>query len=154
MILHAASRRLYSSFFLSFALILLVPAAVSVWLTQGSIFDTSTEPWAFFIPIFLALSLGIFLRLFTTSDQGSIHITSRFGFLIVTTFWILAAAIGCLPFLIGIKGISFTNAFFEAMSGFTTTGATIFPDVESLGYGLALWRCMTQWLGGMGIINS
>ena len=152
MILHAANLRLYSSFFLSFALILLVPATVSAWLNQGSIFDTSTEPWAFFIPIFLTLALGIFLLLFSTSDQGSLHITVRFGFLIVTTFWILAAAIGCLPFLIEIKGISFTDAYFESMSGFTTTGATILPDVESLGPGLALWRCMTQWLGVMGII--
>lgn len=152
MILRAATCRFYSSFLLLFSIFLLIPIAVSIGFNPGSVLDTSSELWSFLSTVLILLISGFLLRVFSKSDQDSINITVRSGFLIVTTFWILAAAIGCLPFLLEIDGMSFTDAYFEAMSGFTTTGATILPDVEILGPGLSLWRCMIQWMGGMGII--
>jgi trk system potassium uptake protein TrkH len=76
----------------------------------------------------------------------------REGYIIVTGIWLIFSLFATLPFLFSgsIKG--FTDAFFEAMSGFTTTGATIVNDVERLPHGILFWRALTQWLGGIGII--
>ncbi|HHT63753.1 MAG TPA: TrkH family potassium uptake protein [Clostridia bacterium] len=79
-------------------------------------------------------------------------IRQREGFAIVTLGWIFASAFGSLPYLFSGTFTSFTDAFFETMSGFTTTGASIITDFETLSYGIMFWRCMTHWLGGMGII--
>ena len=79
-------------------------------------------------------------------------LSSRDGFLIVTIGWILFSLFGTLPFIISGAIPSFTDAFFETMSGFTTTGASILQDIEAMPHGLLFWRSLTQWLGGMGII--
>ena len=76
----------------------------------------------------------------------------REGYIIVSTVWIVFSIFGMLPFLISGVIPEVTNAFFETISGFTTTGASILNDVESLPHGLLFWRNLTQWLGGMGII--
>jgi len=76
----------------------------------------------------------------------------REGFALVTFAWLAFAIFGSLPFYISGYIPSFTDAFFETMSGFTTTGATILKDVEALPHGLLFWRSFTHWLGGMGII--
>ncbi len=79
-------------------------------------------------------------------------ITTREGFAIVTFAWVMMAVSGALPFLLtGILDSPF-SAVFEAMSGFTTTGATVFTDIEALPHGILFWRSLTHWLGGMGII--
>jgi trk system potassium uptake protein len=74
------------------------------------------------------------------------------GYIIVTGTWIIFSLFGTLPFLFSGSIKSFGDAFFESMSGFTTTGATIFNNVESLPHGILFWRSLTQWLGGLGII--
>ncbi len=74
------------------------------------------------------------------------------GFMIVALGWIVFSAFGSLPYIIGNYIPSFTDAFFETMSGFTTTGATILTDIEVLPEGILLWRSFTHWVGGMGII--
>lgn len=79
-------------------------------------------------------------------------ISKRDGYLIVTLGWIASSIFGTLPFIIHGSIPGFTDAFFETMSGFTTTGASILKDVEALPPGLLYWRSMTHWLGGMGII--
>lgn len=79
-------------------------------------------------------------------------IGKREGYLIVTLSWIVISAFGTLPYLISSTIPSFTNAYFETISGFTTTGASILNDIESLPKNLLYWRAMTQWMGGMGII--
>ncbi len=79
-------------------------------------------------------------------------VSAREGFAIVTLGWISFALFGCLPFILSGYIPSLTNAFFETMSGFTTTGATILVDIEGLPHGILFWRSLTQWLGGMGII--
>lgn len=74
------------------------------------------------------------------------------GYVIVATTWIIISLFGTLPFLISGTISNFTDAFFETMSGFTTTGATILTDIESVPKGILFWRSMTHWIGGMGII--
>ncbi|HAF27740.1 MAG TPA: potassium transporter [Bacteroidales bacterium] len=74
------------------------------------------------------------------------------GYIIVSLVWIVFSLFGALPFFISGAIPSYTDAFFETISGFTTTGATILNDIEAVPYGLLFWRSLTQWLGGMGII--
>jgi trk system potassium uptake protein TrkH len=83
---------------------------------------------------------------------GSRELQAREGFAVVTFGWILLACFGALPFVFCHLRVPFTDAFFETMSGFTTTGATILSDVEALPRGVLFWRSLTHWLGGMGII--
>ena len=76
----------------------------------------------------------------------------RDAYLVVTLSWIIFSFFGTLPFIISGYIPSFTDAYFETMSGFTTTGATIIDDVDKLPHGLLFWRSMTQWIGGLGIV--
>lgn len=80
------------------------------------------------------------------------NIGKREGFLIVTLTWLVSSVFGALPYLFSGAVPSFTNAFFETMSGFTTTGASIFNNIEALPKNILFWRSMTHWMGGMGII--
>jgi trk system potassium uptake protein TrkH len=86
--------------------------------------------------------------------EGKEHVGIREGFLVVSLTWLFAAGFGALPYLLsGEDQISDPiNAYFESMSGFTTTGATVLIDVEAMPNSLLMWRQLTQWLGGMGII--
>lgn len=79
-------------------------------------------------------------------------ITNREGFLAVTTSWIMMSAFGTLPYLISGSIPSFIDAFFEASSGFSTTGSSILSDIEVLPYSILFWRSLTHWIGGLGII--
>lgn len=73
-------------------------------------------------------------------------------FLLTTGVWVALPVFGALPFMLGATGANFTDAFFEAMSGLTTTGATVFTGLDDMPKGLLLWRSILQWLGGIGII--
>lgn len=96
------------------------------------------------------LVLGAFLMFLTKNPERNIH--AREGFLIVTLGWVFMAFIGTIPYIISGVSPSFSGAFFESMSGYTTTGATVFGDVESLPKGILFWRSFTNWIGGMGMI--
>lgn len=89
------------------------------------------------------------LIIFRKANKG---IGKREGFIIVTLAWLMFSFFGSLPFILSHSIPDLTNAFFETMSGFTTTGSSILNDIESLPHGILFWRSMTQWLGGMGII--
>jgi len=108
------------------------------------------------IPALLISGLGIILfgtiLWFTTKVTQITEISKRDAYLIVTLGWLAISTFATLPFLIHGSIPNFTDAFFEMMSGFTTTGSSILNDVESLPHGLLFWRSMTHWLGGMGII--
>ena len=93
--------------------------------------------------------VGVGLYRTTRLDR---ELRAREGFAVVTFGWIFFSFFGALPFLLSGAIPSLTDAFFETMSGFTTTGATILTDVEVLPRGLLFWRSMTHWIGGMGII--
>ncbi|MBW2688627.1 MAG: TrkH family potassium uptake protein [Deltaproteobacteria bacterium] len=84
--------------------------------------------------------------------RSETDLSVREGFAVVTFGWTLFAIFGALPFVISGAIPSYLNAFFETMSGFTTTGSTILTDIEAMPPSLLLWRSLTQWLGGMGII--
>jgi len=86
------------------------------------------------------------------SRNADVHFAKREGYLIVTLGWIMFSFFGSLPFILTHYIPSITNAFFETISGFTTTGASVLDNVEALPHALLFWRSMTQWLGGMGII--
>ena len=74
------------------------------------------------------------------------------AFLLTALSWLSIAIFGALPFVFSSVEFSFTNAFFESMSGITTTGSTIIPNLENMPKGILLWRALLQWLGGIGII--
>ncbi|MBL7104716.1 MAG: TrkH family potassium uptake protein [Bacteroidales bacterium] len=80
------------------------------------------------------------------------NIGRREGYIIVSIAWLVISLFGTLPYLISGAIPNFTDAFFETISGFTTTGASILTDIESVPKGILFWRSMTQWIGGMGII--
>ncbi|MDZ7722631.1 MAG: potassium transporter TrkG [candidate division KSB1 bacterium] len=106
---------------------------------------------AFLIPLAgTAVLSGLFLMLSSAFKIEELSVKD--GFLFVSLSWITASLVGCLPFVISGAIPSFTDAFFEAMSGFSTTGASILTDIESLPYSLLFWRSLTHWLGGMGIV--
>ncbi|MBA3401150.1 MAG: TrkH family potassium uptake protein [Actinobacteria bacterium] len=101
-----------------------------------------------------AITSGFGLTLERATAGAASRVGVREGFLVVTVIWLLAAAFASLPYLFaGGNQLSHpVDAYFEGMSGFTTTGATILTDFDELSRSLAMWRQFTQWLGGMGII--
>lgn len=76
----------------------------------------------------------------------------REGFLLTALVWVVFSLFGMLPFLLSSTPLSVSDAFFEAMSGFTTTGASIMTSIDHFSHGLLIWRCLMQWIGGLGII--
>lgn len=84
--------------------------------------------------------------------QKPLELSNKDGFLIVTSGWIAISLFGSLPYLLTGSINSFHDAFFETISGFTTTGASIITDVEKLSHSILFWRSLTHWIGGMGII--
>ena len=98
----------------------------------------------------LVLLTGLGLMFFTRNHGKEVH--PREGYVIVSFGWILLSLSGSLPFVFSGAIPSFTNAVFETVSGYTTTGATILVDIEVLPRGILLWRSLTHWIGGMGII--
>lgn len=105
---------------------------------------------AFSLPILIALVLGgagIALGWNAPGNMGR-----KDGYIIVSFVWVLFTLVGMIPFLIEDVVPDVSSAFFETMSGFTSTGATILDDIDSLPHGLLFWRSLTQWVGGIGII--
>ena len=104
---------------------------------------------AFLVPIAALLAIGIPLTLKKPTKRTFF---AKEGFFVVALSWFLMSLFGCLPFVISGEIPSFVDAFFETASGFSTTGASILSDVESLSHGLLFWRSFTHWLGGMGVL--
>ena len=107
------------------------------------------------IPLFTSAGItmvtGGLLKLLTRRSKEA-EIKKRDGYLIVTTGWLSMAIFGTLPYLISGSIPEVSGAFFETMSGLSTTGATVLDNIEELPHGILFWRSMTQWIGGMGII--
>lgn len=100
----------------------------------------------------MGFSTGVGLLLILVGKNAENQMTRRDGYFIVSVTWILFTVFGMLPFYFSEDITTITDAFFETMSGFTTTGATILDDIESLSKGLLFWRSLTQWVGGLGIV--
>ncbi|MBE6576507.1 MAG: TrkH family potassium uptake protein [Clostridia bacterium] len=128
---------------LATALLLLLPALVSL---------IYREPcgWSFLVAA--GLSLAVAAALTFLSRPKSQVIYAREGFAIVALGWLLTSLLGCLPFILSGEVPSFFDAFFETVSGLTTTGASILTNVEALSHGLLFWRSFTHWIGGMGVL--
>ena len=124
------------------ALLMILPAFCA------AIYGEDVTPFA--VTIFLALASGLFMKSYFQAKAGAIMI--REGYAIVSLTWILASVLGALPFIISGSIPSPIDAIFETVSGFTTTGASILDNVELLPKGIAFWRSLTHWIGGMGIL--
>ena len=114
-------------------------------------YDDQNHINTFLLCSLITISFGFLLR-FLTKEEKNAEIKKRDGYLIVVSGWLCMTFFGTLPYLLTESIPSFTNAFFETMSGFTTTGSTILDEIESLPKSILFWRSMTQWIGGMGII--
>ena len=100
----------------------------------------------------MLINLGIGGAMMLFGRKAEKRMTKREGYCVVSICWILFTLLGMLPFYFSGDIKTITDAFFETMSGFTTTGATILDDIESLSHGLLFWRSLTQWIGGLGIV--
>lgn len=123
---------------------MMLPLAVSFFNADGS---TQALAWS----LMATTGFGLFLYLFT-KKRKEITLNHRDGVAIVTFGWVAAGLVGSVPFILSGAIPDFTSAYFESVSGFTTTGATVLSDIEGVPASILLWRSLTQWLGGMGII--
>lgn len=105
---------------------------------------------AFAISACIAVGAGSLFSLYGRGAERKFG--RRDGYIIVSISWIVFSLIGMLPYLLGGYITSVSDAFFETMSGFTTTGASIIDDIEVLPHGILFWRSLTQWIGGLGIV--
>jgi trk system potassium uptake protein TrkH len=126
-----------------FSVTYLVPLAASWIYDDGTFFD-------FLTAMVWTSAIGFLMWLLTRRYKGELSI--RHGYLLVVAMWTAMPAVATLPLLLVINGLSFTDAYFETMSGMTTTGATVLIGLDYLPPSINIWRCELQWLGGMGII--
>ncbi len=124
------------------ALVLLIPALVSVIYGE--------EGWKAFI-LTSAILVLLYVLLGRKKPEDS-TIYGKDGFIIIACAWILWSVFGALPFYISGEIPSYVDAVFETVSGFTTTGSTILTDIETMSKGMNFWRCLTHWIGGMGVL--
>src|ERR671917_1117520 len=131
---------------LALGVALLVPLALSLLYRDGS--------WASFLWPGAAMTLvgGVGLRVTTSLFRRPRYVSNRDVYFSVTLAWVIAALLGGVPFLIEGTFHSPLDSTFEAMSGFTTTGATLLSDIEAQTPSILFWRSMTHWLGGIGIV--
>ena len=135
--------------------ILLVVCLSMIFPLGWAVYDdhSSAETRAFIIAILSGLALALFVRrVFPVSSDEMEVLSAKDGLAVVGLSWIVVSAFGALPFFLSGVVPSYTDAFFETASGFTTTGATIVTLIEALPRGIMFWRSLTHWLGGMGII--
>ena len=134
---------------------------LGVLVTLNGLFMLLGLPFSFYynedlIPLLLSGSisvlLGIFMWRFFKRGTERIELSRKDGYLVVSLGWVSMALFGMLPFILSGAIPNVFDAFFETMSGFTTTGASILNDIEAVPKGILFWRSMTQWIGGMGII--
>lgn len=122
---------------------------LSLCIALSAFYKESDLP-AFIISTLATILVGIPLSY--AGKNAERKLSRKDGYIVVTFAWIVFSTFGMLPYYISGYIPNITNAFFETMSGFTTTGASILDDIESLPHGLLFWRSMTQWIGGVGIV--
>ncbi|MBQ7703268.1 MAG: TrkH family potassium uptake protein [Firmicutes bacterium] len=115
----------------------------------GLIYRETGSMYAFLITMAVTALAGLLLVVLNRSQA---RVYQREGFVIVTIGWFLISVFGCVPFVISGSIPDPVDAFFETISGFTTTGASILTDVESLSHAMLFWRSFTHWIGGMGVL--
>ena len=130
--------------------LLLIETAMLMCCGGVSLFYKEDDLNSFLLSSAITAFVGVIMLAIGRGAEKSLN--RRDGYVIVSVAWIAFSFFGMLPYYIGGYIPSVTDAFFETMSGFSSTGATILDDIESLPHGLLFWRSMTQWIGGLGII--
>lgn len=133
-----------------FGHLMLVESAFLLISLLVSLFYGESDAMAFVKTILLTGTFAL-ISIFLTRKHDE-NFGKREGYVIVSLVWVVFSLIGTLPFLFSKSIPNFTDAFFETMSGFTGTGASILNDIEALPHGILFWRSLTQWMGGMGFI--
>lgn len=128
-------------------LLLIEAALLCLPLLTAALYGESLLPYVYTMAILTALALPSLI--FRPKNR---RIFAKEGFVCVAASWILMSAFGALPFVFSGAIPNYINAFFETVSGFTTTGASILAEIESLPRGILLWRSFTHWIGGMGVL--
>jgi trk system potassium uptake protein TrkH len=137
--------RVISILLLTIAFFMLIPFFMAFY-------DEETEiVRSFLVPIGAIIFISVLIFFFTRNNRKE-SISTRDGFLLVSLSWILASLFSCLPFYLSGTIPRFVDCFFETMSGYTTTGASILTHIEALPRPILFWRSFTHWLGGMGIV--
>ena len=122
-----------------------------MWLSLPfSFYYDETSKWGILNAGIITIGIGLILYFFNKPDNKKIQ--KKEGYLIVTFGWLTLSITGMLPYLLSGSIPSITNAFFETISGYSTTGSSILTDIESMPKGILFWRSATHWIGGMGII--
>ncbi len=123
---------------------MLIPAALG--------FADQDQNWAgFLVAALISICAGMAVSMITVRDRRA-GLSRQQAILLTVLVWVVLPIFGALPFVLGAPGAGYTDAFFEAMSGLTTTGATVFTDLSEQPRGMLLWRAMLQWFGGVGIV--
>ena len=125
------------------AILLVLPALISVLYSEKSV-------WAFALTALACVCAGTLLCIFSRPRTNIIY--AKEGLVIVAMGWLLMSLFGALPFYLSREIPSYINAFFETVSGFTTTGASILTNIEAMSKGCLFWRSFTHWVGGMGVL--
>jgi len=133
--------------------LLLIESGILLLCALLPIFYGEDDLFGFIMASLISVCCGMtFMMIGKSARKREGAMTRRDGYIVVAISWVLFSIFGSLPFYISGYIPSFTDAFFETMSGFTTTGATIIQDVEVIPHGLLFWRSLTQWIGGLGIV--
>lgn len=135
--------RILGVLLLGFSFFMLPPAACALFYAESE--------WQTILLSF-CISAGTAFAMIRADRNPRSEISSREGLAIVSLAWVACSFFGGLPYMLGSPALSLTDSYFEVMSGMTTTGASILSDIEAMPKSLLLWRSVTHWLGGMGII--
>ena len=125
------------------AILFLLPTIVSL------IYGEYKSANSFIISALISAACGALLHLQTPSNR---EFYAKEGFITIGLIWVIWSLVGALPFFLSGEIPNYIDAFFETVSGFTTTGATILTDIESVSKGMLFWRAFTHWVGGMGVL--
>ncbi|MBI5006653.1 MAG: TrkH family potassium uptake protein [Nitrosomonadales bacterium] len=143
-------RRLFTVFHALGLMLVVFSFAYLLPIVTALIYGDYILVWDFLLTMLWTFSAGVLMWLLTKRHKGELSI--RHGYLLVVAMWTAMPAFGTLPLLMMIPNLSFTDAYFETMSGMTTTGATVLVGLDNLPPAINIWRHELNWLGGMGII--
>ena len=133
--------------------LLLIESGILLLCALLPVFYGEDDMFGFIMGSLISACCGMtFMMIGKSARKREGAMTRRDGYIVVAISWVLFSIFGSMPFYVSGYIPSFTDAFFETMSGFTTTGATIIQDVEVIPHGLLFWRSLTQWIGGLGIV--
>lgn len=133
--------------------LLLIESGIMLLCALLPIFYGENDLFGFVMAALVSACFGMtFMMIGKSTKNKESAMTRRDGYIVVAVSWVLFSIFGSLPYYVSGYIPSYADAYFETMSGFTTTGATIIDDIEAMPHGLLFWRSLTQWIGGLGIV--